>query len=216
MRNEIATIGLSMLSELPGGSTVSGVITTYLEGKASQAREIFIEELSSGATNYSALNKGDIAIMAYRVYSAAMQGAGRRNLRLMSKVIRGITEREVLKLDDFLYFSDMLATLKREEILVLATIHREAKAQECLDAGPGVKAHNAMQKTIETLVPKEFSTEERLTACMGALTRTGLIEARARGPVLSGMGQAPLYAATPLLDELVSLASLEDVLKHEP
>jgi hypothetical protein len=83
----------------------------------------------------------------------------------------------------------MLASLRREEILAVATLYRHSQSD------PRVKAAGAALKAAKTeLIPKVFQDEEEFLAALGAATRTGLVT------YISGFDR--VYMVSPLMDRL--------------
>src|SRR6516165_3622152 len=112
----------------------------------------------------------EAAAIFYRYMRAAQEGGARLNLRLMAKIIAGQADRGNLVADEFLYYADMLASLRREEVLALGTLYRHWKSDPRVDVA-GVALSGAQAE----LIPKVFRDNEEFLAALGAAARTGLI-----------------------------------------
>lgn len=102
--------------------------------------------------------------------------------------------------DEVLADADVLASLRRNEIVLLATMYKATQSRELGE--PETYA-------LKTLVPTPFATEDELRATAAAIGRTGLMIAA------SGFG-AINYELTPLLDRMISYSDLEAVMGAEP
>jgi hypothetical protein len=167
------------------------------------ARDILLDEIRSGTKTLGDAEVEEAAAIFYRYMRAAQEGGARLNLRLMAKVIAGQAHRGNLLADEFLYYADMLASLRREEILALGTLYRHWKSDARVDA-----AGAALSGAKAELIPKVFRDNEEFLATLGAAARTGLVT------YISGFDR--VYMVSPLMDRLYALAPFEEALKAEP
>jgi hypothetical protein len=195
------------LAKLPGGSLVGVVIEQLFRRRAEVARDILLDELSSGDKTLAAAEIEEAAAILYRYMRAAQEGGARLNLRLMAKVIAGQAHRGNLLADEFLYYADMLASLRREEVMVLGTLYRHWKSDPVQRAEENARPDAAMTAAKEELIPKIFRDEEEFLATLEATTRTGLVT------YISGLGR--VYRVSPLINRLYALAPLEAALEAE-
>ncbi len=199
---------------LPGGSTIGSFVgesvRALLAKRQREAFDILLEEMRKGdRLTRNASEIDPILSMLLRYQRAAVEGTARLNLRLLAKAIRSQIALSNLVADEFLHWADVLATLRREEIVALSAFLRHLDSAvvqaEPEDARAG-KAQMAMQAE---LVPSGlFPTRDDLLATLGALTRTGL--------VLSVAGWSDmLFEPTSRLRNLAKLAPLEEALTDE-
>jgi len=111
---------------------------------------------------------------------------------------------------DFLYYADLLASLRRDEITLLGTFLR---CSTNADGTPRV-GHDPMTQTRAEMVPGVFEAHEDYNAALGALQRTGLISAHATG---GAVGSSPrlVYQVTSRLRKLNRLAEIEGVVGRD-
>jgi hypothetical protein len=129
----------------------------------------------------------------------------------MARVVRGQIEGRGLYASEFLRYSELLASLTREEVILLATRHRlrtEFDAQKRADDWSDTSVVN--EKVKKALVPKIFATEKHLVAALTALQRTGLI-----WPAAATTAGGPVWQDTPLLNEIAELARFQEALDKE-
>ena len=186
-------------------------ISIFFTKRKEQATEIFLEEMKRGNFDFSKVSQGDLVMIAFRTYRAAIEGAARVNLRLMAKVAAGMVEKHQTRPDLFLWYADMLSTLRREELVLLATLHRLTRTTELAKLRErGERPREVKIRAIADLVPGTFPTELHLEAALGSLVRTGFV-------LFGGtIGEVGNFGITPLLDELMEYASVEDALQQEP
>jgi hypothetical protein len=185
-------------------------VEELIRRRVAAAREILLSELRRGDRTLSEIEHDELAAVLFRYVRAAQEGAARLNLRLMAKVVAGQVSRSNLVADEFLYYADILSSLRREEVILLGTMHRETASQkENIQVAEEQKAVQAMKATQKLLVPTPFATDRDFLATAGATLRTGLIR------VASAYGSL-VYETTPLLDRVCALAPLGDALREEP
>jgi hypothetical protein len=194
-------------ANLPGGALIGIAIRELFRRRMETARNTLLEELRSG---HKSLTEGDLeeaVAIIYRYSRAAQEGAARVNLRLMAKVIANQAHVGNLVSSEFLYYADILASLRREEVVLVGTLHRHwLGADQKPDDERTSVAYNAARAE---LVPATFRNEAALEATAGAATRTGLVIA------VSGWGKLR-YRTTPLMDQVEHLAPFEQALEAEP
>lgn len=194
------------------GATVGEALGRLLAGRAERARSILLDELRKGLRLPNDPGETDefVAIL-YRYLRAAQEGAARLNLRLMARVIRNQIEREGLYADTFLRYAELIASLTREEVILLATRYRlrrefdsEKQSSDWQDTG------RVNDRVLKALVPQVFSTPLDMVAALTALQRTGLV-----WPAAATTGGGFVWQDTPLLNVLAELAEFEDALRSE-
>lgn len=171
-----------------------------LRQRAEAARDILLEEVRRGDKDLTAPEADAVVAILLRYGRAAQEGAARLNLRLMAQVIVGQARLGCLYADEFLRYADTLASLRREEVLLLGTMQRHWKAEP--------DRAKVMERSCADLVPKVFMDGDDLAAAAGAVTRTGLLMAEA---CFGGL----FFQPTRLLDDLCRLASFEVAVQAE-
>ena len=173
-----------------------------LRGRLERSRELLLSELRDGAAALSEVGEVDeIAAVIFRYARAATEGSARLNLRLMAKVIDGQVQGGTIYPDEFLRYAEIIASLSREEIVLIATLHKYRDHYDTTG-----EAQNA---AVEDLVPTWFKDKEDFMAVAGAATRTGLvIGASAIGTLV--------YKTSVHMDRLHALAPFEQALEQEP
>ncbi|MEQ1714261.1 MAG: hypothetical protein ABL908_23070, partial [Hyphomicrobium sp.] len=194
------------------GSAIAGGIERIVRRRAEQAREVFLDQLGHGTRPPRDPGEIDEFIaITYRYMSKAQEGAARLNLRLMARVVRSMLEGEGLYASEFLRHSEMLASLSREEVILLATRYRLRKSLEKSRQTAQWQDTSIVNTHVEKeLVPRVFSTPLHLTASMTALQRTGLV-----WPAATSVGGGVIWQDTPLLDQIAALARFEDALEAD-
>ena len=194
---------------IPGGSIAGLTIENLFSSRAKAAREILLEELRSGRTTLDDAEVEETVAILERYLRAAKEGTARLNLRLMAKVIAGQKESRALTASEFLYYADMLASLRRDEIILLATIYKTWASHE--GYVPPNEAHrmiSALSEAQNQLIPSVFSDTDMFIATAGAITRTGLL-------IGSPGDGLTLFKPSPLMDKLYALAPFEAALSAE-
>ncbi|MBI2586399.1 MAG: hypothetical protein HYW28_11120 [Rhodospirillales bacterium] len=208
----IVDFALAALSETPGGSVLSTAIQSIIKERLEAGRDILIEELESAdRTLYDVAERDALAAILYRYARAAQEGAARLNLRLMAKVVSGQARLGNLIADEFLYYADLLASLRREEIIFIATLHkvRGQKIGREFTALAESGYPNLWHEIHEQLIPSVFPDEPTMRAAALAIGRTGLVMS---GTTMDGLSY---FTTSPLMDKLLKLASFDDALKSE-
>jgi hypothetical protein len=205
----IASDLLPVATGIPLANTLAESVTRLIDQRSRKARGILIEELSQGqALIESVAEVDELAAIFLKYMRAEEEGTARLNLRLMAMTIRGMTHKRTLTADRFLYYAGFLATVTREEVIAIATLHKNEK-ESANGALPEEEARGrARIRTKEELVPAFFPTERHLNSALQAATRTGLVVGA------SGWGKL-VYETTPLMDEVASLAPFRDALEKE-
>jgi hypothetical protein len=181
------------------GFGVAGLVSSLLARRAETARDIIIQEIRRGERLMTSMEIEEGVAVAYRYFRAAQEGAARLNLRLLAKVIAERARLGNLVADEFLADADILASLRRNEIVLLATMYQ---------AGHNTLLGDPREWAEKQLIPTPFADKEELMATAGAVVRTGLIRTE------SGYGSID-YSLTHLIDRLVSLADIESALRTE-
>lgn len=193
------------------GAGLGLVAQRILRRRTEAARDILLDELRRGEKDLSAPEVDEVVAVLLRYGRAAQEGAARLNLRLMAKVIVGQAWLGSLYADEFLRHAEMLASLRREEVIYLGALHRHWSSLENprADSDEDRMREASRRMTVE-LVPHPFPNAEELHASAAAIVRTGML----RGTISSGGGT--IYKPTRLMVRLCELASFEEAVKAEP
>lgn len=188
-------------------------VTRIWRHRHERARETLFTELQAGNISLIDAKHHDEFVAIWLRYSrAAHEGAAHTNLRLLARIIAGMLVHSELIADEFLYYADTLAGLRRPELMVLGVLHRHRKAFEAEANAPASPAKAPYARMAEELVPSVFSDANHLMAICNSLTRTGLV-------VIDSGDHAPFYGTSfttsPLMDKLEVLASVEGVTVKE-
>lgn len=193
------------------GNAAGAAFGKLLRRRLEKARDVLLSELRDGTASLSDVGEVDeIAAVIFRFARAAAEGSARLNLRLMAKIIAGQAEARAIYPDQFLRYADMIASLSREEIILIATIYKHQKTISGSVHDDEIDWKNVREATIRDLVPTPFSTDAELNAIAFAVSRTGLI---IPNPLMVG---GSYHLASPLMERLNALASFDEALEQEP
>ncbi|MCA2411851.1 hypothetical protein HFN55_32780 [Rhizobium leguminosarum] len=197
---------------LAASTIASGLGQTYKKVMAmriSAAQAVLLEELAKGRASAIDPLPDDAATVTFRYMRAAQEGAARLNLRLLAGVITGQISGPGLYADEFLRWADILAGLRREEILVLGVMQR-------LNDQPPNPKHETNPTFLfwmacESILHAEYGIERHVSvAYANALLRTGLVQLAA-GSMDTPMVPTPTFA----LADLSSLLAVEGIIRSE-
>ncbi|GAA0546811.1 hypothetical protein FHS83_000797 [Rhizomicrobium palustre] len=176
------------------------------EQKKKIAAEILLSELARGEAPIQEVARVDeAASMIFEYGFAAQRGAARRNLRLLAQVFAGLLKQTPpLHADEFLRWSGVLADLSREEIILLATLHKHWQVNRD-EPNADVPFNAAKEELVGNC--KTFSTDEEMHFTATALIRTGFLV------LLPGFEAYP--KTTLKLEHLLNMARIEDVLAED-
>lgn len=177
---------------LPGGGLAGEALKSIFKKRADSAREIILEELSRGNVRLSETDAEESAMIVYRYLRAAQEGAARMNLRLLAQTLAGQARLGLVKADEFLYYADMLTSLRRDEILLIGQILHHWNAAEHLKDDPLERMKYATGHSREALVPEVFVDDADFRANADALRRTGLLLIQATAGGGDRLGPSPL------------------------
>ncbi|PDT14317.1 hypothetical protein CO670_23815 [Rhizobium sp. J15] len=199
--------------DLPMDSTVSAagviVLRALIRKRAQKARDILLEEIRLGNRPITFENADEAAAITYRYMRAAEEGTARTNLRLLARVIVGSAEGPGLYADDFLRWADVLAGLRREEVIVLGVMQR-------LNDQPPNPDHAENPaflswRECKTILNADYGIEPHVSdAYANALLRTGLVQ------LVSGSMETPMVPLpTFALRHLSAILSVEGIIQSE-
>jgi hypothetical protein len=218
MQEQLPSLISAFVSDLCGVSTIAGgsiagffvseTLSHLLRRIAESAREILLEELRSGEAQLPPAQIDEGIAIIYRYFRAAQEGAARLNLRLMAQTIAGQASLSALSASDFLRDADVLASLRRQEIFLLAKLHHAWSSDWLKRNEPSMQCKVALEWATCQLVPNIFRSGDEIEAVAGGLVRTGLVK------VMPAIGNST-YMPTLLLDKLVAMAPIEAAILKE-
>lgn len=162
----------------PGGSTVQSALDAYRDRQSANARAAILVELRGDTKAvWQVANEDALFGAIHRLQRAAIEGAGRHNLRLLAKAIAGTLMAGDMTADRFNVFADTLATLSRTECWLLGTLHATCTKHRNGNAG-NIDDSNGTQFWDEVksrCIPKLYEDDLRLQTSLASLQRTGLV-----------------------------------------
>ncbi|RDJ16948.1 hypothetical protein [Rhizobium grahamii] len=200
-----ASIPLAATGPAAGALT----LRVLLEKRTRTARDILLAEIRQGRSLIEFHDADEAAAITYRYMRAAEEGAARLNLRLLAGVIVGSAEGPGLYADDFLRWADILAGLKREEVITLGVIQRLAEQPPVVsaDIAPSLQFWLNCSEVLQ----REYGLESHAaTATAHALLRTGLVQL-----VSGSMEIVVVPAPTHELSNLSALLLIEGIITRE-
>lgn len=189
-------------------SGATELLRTVMQRRHETAAGILSEELRAGTRTLDEADLPDAAAILYRYQRAAEEGAAKLNLRLLAAVFAGQATQKSIAADDFLYLADILAPLKREEVILLGTMLR----MHAEDGDQGESSSDVYAAAVKELVPDVFENGADFRATAGALLRTGLLVANVPPATYGSGGNGLIYEPTRLLFRVNGLANIEGVL----
>ncbi len=178
-----------------------------MDNRLRAAAEIVIDELKSGRGTPETLDLDATAAMLFRYMRAAQEGAARSNLRLMAKIISGQRQNQTLTADAFLHHAEILAHLRREELILLGTLCRYWQ-DEARESDNAKRMSLATASAKMELIPSVFANDDEFIGTMAAITRTGLL--------IPGSAWGTLVCSiSPLVHRLNEMAPFEAALGLE-
>ncbi len=202
----------------PGSLAAAQALKRVFERRTGAAREILLEEIAEKGEmeGLSDEKADDLIAMLWRYHRAANEGAARLNMRLLARIIGGQIEQKALTADEFLYYADTLASLRREEVILIATLkkHQNLVESETPEEREGKEypPKRAFETAKEELIPRVFPEWEDMLITAYAAMRTGLVSSW-DVPLLGG--SAVYFRTTKLLSQITRYAQFDQVLERE-
>ena len=193
-----------------GATTASEMLRAITEQRQAVAANLLLDELKLGRRTLENAELPPSVAIFHRIQRAAEEGAALLNLRLLAGVFAGQVVHRSIAADDFLYLADILAPLKREEVIVLGTF---ARLQADSNLQPD-SARDLQLKVLEELVPHVFYNDDAFMATAGALLRTGFLMESVPPANYAAQMSGFIYRPTHLLGRLRGLLDIEGVVKR--
>jgi hypothetical protein len=157
------------------GAAARASMDVVLRAHAERKRQILLDELATAQISlHQAISKDELLSCIFQFDVAAMKGAADYKLKLMARVLRGQIEGGALIPDEFLSNSEMISSLREEEIKLVATLHRFERAHESVSEY-NERSKLVMTAVMDTLIPNTFADINEMNAAAIAAQRTGLI-----------------------------------------
>lgn len=152
---------------------------------------------SNCSTFWAARQRERYERFIYHYFRSAWMGAARINLRLLAQGIAGRMRTNTLVADDFLPHAEVLASLSRDEIVLLAELYRVHLAEDT-DRRWGV---------LLASMKKDWS-EDKIRAVAGRVTSSGYVVSNTSFGSLT-------YSVSPMMLELCTTIDFHDALRRE-
>ncbi|PWK33470.1 hypothetical protein [Cupriavidus plantarum] len=203
------------------GAVAEAALSRFMRRRVEAARDILQEEIRRGTKRpMQATSEEEGAAIVYRYMRASQEGAARLNLRLLAQAMAGSVGDAPLVADQFLYFAELLAPLRRDELILLGRMCRHADELKSWELDmPDLKrmfppqSHSRYAAIGVELVPSVFPDGLSFAAAAASLVRTGLIAPQYSNAY--GGSRPPHYVVTPRLRELMRLIDIEAALDTE-
>jgi hypothetical protein len=194
----LAASGFTLASV--GGVGASNTLQRVFHKRAEDAQRILMEELRLGARTEFEIDDEEAVAVVFRFFRAATEGAARLNLGLLGSCIANEARADRLRADLFLRWADVLASLSREEVHLLAAVGDTPRDDD--DGRP-------YWARVEELMKDKFGYAAGETeAFAAAVCRTGCII------TVTGYGAGIGYAPSKLFKELHSLVDIDGVVRR--
>jgi hypothetical protein len=188
---------------LPFGGMAGEALKTLMQRRIDEAREIMIAEISRGDIRFSEADAEESVAITYRYLRAAQEGTSRSNLRLLAQVLSGQARLGLIKADEFLYYSDILTPMRRDEILLTGSILRYWHAAIEHEDDPVERMRTATTRSMAALIPGVFEDHGEFRAVADGMRRTGFFNIQATA------GGGDLLGPSPVLVRLARLVDFD-------
>ncbi len=176
----------------------------YMDRRASEAKEILLEELERGNKLASDVDPQSFYGLLFQYLNAVRIGAARRNLQLMARVLlEGSIAPIPFEPDEIASCARVLADLSSEEIVFLGTLSRIQKQNEGQPDSDAVRIV-IQDAVMKELVPKVLADPGDFFAVASAVQRTGCVR-------ISSVWGGSRVDATSRLEKLARLSQIESL-----
>ena len=204
---------ISITTGLPTG-TLSAVFKKLIERKIKDGSAILHEEIEKkDIISFGDFNEDEVVQIFYRYFISARDNRARLNMRLMAKVISGQISKNLISAEKFDAFSSMIESLSRDEIIAISHLYKCKGSSLMSDGNFYPSFATGYHECVRNYcIPKYFPTEDHLLGVLSGAMRSGLVM-QMSGDNAPYLGLA--FVPTPMMDELMSLISIEDALVDE-
>jgi hypothetical protein len=200
------------LGGIPGGALLGTVanraLQNYMDKRLTKAREILLDSVKLGELHLSEKDMEESVAIVFRYQRAVIEGAANLNLRLLAQAIAGGVVNGTLSAGQYSRDAEIIASLSREEIVVLAKLHHVWKSEWLMENEPASRFKVASDWVQHCVVPDLLPSEDEFNACLGSLLRTGLV-------IQYAAFGTSLYGPAPRLSDFAERASLDEALRKE-
>ena len=180
---------------------LKNILNNYSNKKAHEIREIILAELRNG--DFSRVDKDELIAISYRTNRDIAEGIAKNNLRLLARLMCGLSECKEFKFENFKKYERILVDLSENEIFLLSKIikhYREGNdnlLSSCID-----------RALVEMCGIPENCNKEKYNKCMeifSALERTGLIvkQGKTEEAIQTGGLYHSPYSITNFMKEMI-------------
>lgn len=189
-----------------GSAAFTKLRTEYEKKRAEAAAEILERKLRRG--NYWAVAQDQVFATILRFERAAVEGAARINLELLADAASKTLSEPTFAPNEFLRHADALASLSREEVLVLQAVLNAKEELKSIprdqeDTGPDGRVWPRARARLAPTAA--FPSEDHVTSHAFSLARTGWIV-----PVSTYGGLT--FVASPSLEVIGRLVNVDEAL----
>lgn len=114
----MVTLLETLTSIVPGGDFADKVIQNWKERKIREAQEIFLMEIRDGV--FDNIDVDDRISISYRLWRAISEGTAKSNLRLLCRLVQGLSDKKMLTISTFSKFASIIESLTEDEIKIIA------------------------------------------------------------------------------------------------
>ncbi len=190
------------------GRGMNSALGSVLGWRLEEAEDILDSELRLIKRRLARVGEVEQAAgMVLRYIRTAEEGASQTNLRIMAKIIRALVNKPRPRASDFLRFAEAVATLSFDEICAISCLAEKTRELDELGMTKD-RDGKAWALTVDDLVPRLFADQQQVAEILLCASRTGLVTKSA--PFKLGP-----FCTTPLLHELIELASLDRAIMEE-
>ena len=201
----VSDVAADFLLGIPA-TVLSAAFRRYREGQITTARDVLLDQMRAGSiSSFEAAQEDEKIEILYRYFIAARDGAARRNLRLLARVMVGLAMRDALYTDTFNRYADICARLTRDQIFVIGRLAPHFKGRE-RDAFAKIQT-DIYNKFIVEMVPAHFATPDHLRVVIWQLNGLGLAQ--------GVPWEETMFQPSTLLEEIVHLADFDDLIRRE-
>lgn len=198
--------GLEIVAKSALEIVVKQELQKFFKRRADESLRMVIEEMRTAKVDPSEVAEREgVAAMLVTFFMAMAQGAAFKNLRLMAKVLAYKSAHAGERQDDFMMWSEAIAGLLHEEVVLLATLHRNTVEASEGTSEPSKVHQQAVAATKAELVGrgKLLASNDEFEALCGALARTGFV-------ILVSAWGGMTVAPSPRLARLARMADLQE------
>jgi hypothetical protein len=203
---DVVTDALSLFG-IPA-ATLKRAVRAFVDRRMQIASDVLLEEMRQGRVDsLRVANEDDAIAIIHRYLLAARDGAAKRNLRLLAKVMVGLAQRDQLYAEEFNKHADLFARLTRDQIFVIGRLapHFRGKGRDSEILAKILR--DTHDQFVAEMVPAHFATKNHLRVVVWQLNGLGLAQ---------GLPwEETMLQPSPLMDEIIDLVNFESLLVQE-